>query len=233
MSVYSADTGVFFLLLSHSNQLNCSSLYIRLVKGFVDIKLLHSILGDGTSKALLSLHALTGSDTTGKFDGKSKQFWFRRFLTIDQNDSKLKEELVNFQTSKECTEAIESFVCRCYLYRSNKDSFRKLGEAVSLSDARYTLFTKRRLEGEKLPPTKDAFGFHLSRAFFQLSIWSSACDAIANNLDPLHHGWQLENDILTGIMAEQNIAPLEVVELVACKCKGKYKRSILNIPNNK
>ena len=59
------------------------------------------------------------------------------------------------------------------------------------------------------------------------------CDAIANNLDPLHHGWQLENDILTGIMAEQNIAPLEVVELVACKCKGKYKRSILNIPNNK
>ena len=86
-----------------------------------------------TSKVLLSLHALTGSDTTGKFDGKSKQFWFRRFLTIDQNDSKLKEELVNFQTSKECTEAIESFVCRCYLYRSNKDSFRKLGEAVSLS----------------------------------------------------------------------------------------------------
>ena len=95
VSVYSADAGVFFLLLSHSNQLNCSSLYIRLVKGFVDIKLLHSILGDGTSKALLSLHALTGSDTTGKFDGKSKQFWFRRFLTIYQNDSKLKEELVN------------------------------------------------------------------------------------------------------------------------------------------
>ena len=96
VSVYSADTGVFFLLLSHSNQLNCSSLYIRLVKGFVDIKLLHLILGNGTSKALLSLHALTGSDTTGKFDGKSKQFWFRRFLTIYQNDSKLKEELVNF-----------------------------------------------------------------------------------------------------------------------------------------
>ena len=90
----------------------------------------------------------------------------------------------------------------------------KLGEAVSLSIARYILFTRKRIEGEKLPPTKDAFGFHLSRAFFQLSIWSSACDAIANNLDPLHHGWQLENDILTGIMAEQNIAPLEVVKLV-------------------
>ena len=68
VSVYSADTGVFFLLLSHSNQLNCSSLYIRLVQGFVDIKLLHSILGDVTSKVLLSLHALTGSDAIGKFE---------------------------------------------------------------------------------------------------------------------------------------------------------------------
>ena len=82
VSVYSADADVFFLLLSHSNQLICSSHFIRLVKGFVGIKLLHSILGDDTSKALLSLHALTGSDTTGKFDGKSKQFWFRWFLTI-------------------------------------------------------------------------------------------------------------------------------------------------------
>ena len=101
------------------------------------------------------------------------------------------------------------------------DSFRKLGEAVSLCRARYTLFTKRRLEGENLPPTKDTFGFHISRAFFQLSTWNSACIAIANNLDPLHHGWQLENDILTGKITEQKIAPLEVVELVACKCREK------------
>ena len=126
VSVYSADTDVFFLLLSHSNQLNCSSLYIRLVKGFVDIKLLHSILGDVTSKALLSLHALTGSDTTGKFDGKSKQFWFRRFLTIDQNDLKLKEELVNFQTSKKCTEVLSADAICTDLTRIPLENFEKL-----------------------------------------------------------------------------------------------------------
>ena len=135
VNVYSADTDVFFLLLSHSNKLNCSSLFICLVKGWFDIKLLHSVLGDDTSKALLSLHALTGCDSTGKFEGKSKQFWFKRFLTIEQNDSKLKEELVNFQTSMESPEVIESFVCRCYLHRLNKDSLRKLGGAVSLSSA--------------------------------------------------------------------------------------------------
>ena len=166
MNVYSADTDVFFLLLSHSNMLNCSSLFICLVKGWVDIKLLHSVLGDDTSKAWLSLHALTGCDSTGKFEGKSKQFWFRRFLTIEQNDSKLKEELVNFQTSMESTEVIESFVCRCYLYRSNKDSLKKLGEAVSLSSARYTLFAKKRLEGKSCHPSKTHLDFIFSEHSF-------------------------------------------------------------------
>ena len=93
VSVYSADTDVFFLLLSHSEKLDCSSLFIHLVKVWVDIKILWSILGNDTSKALLSLHALTGCDTKGKFEGKSKQFWFKRFLMIDQNDLKLRKEL--------------------------------------------------------------------------------------------------------------------------------------------
>ena len=100
VNVYSADTDVFLLLLSHSNKINCQCLYIHLVKGKVDIKLVCLKLGNETSKALLSLHGLTGSDTTGKFEGKSKQFWFRRFLTIDQNNSKLKKELADFQESK-------------------------------------------------------------------------------------------------------------------------------------
>lgn len=121
VNVYSADTDVFLLLLSHSNKINCQCLYIHLVKGKVDIKLVCQKLGNETSKALLSLHGLTGFDTTGKFEGKSKQFWFRRFLTIDQINSKLKKELADFQESNESTDEIESFFCRGYLYRSNKD----------------------------------------------------------------------------------------------------------------
>ena len=38
VSLYSADTGVFFLLLSHSEKLDCSSLFIPFVKDWVDIK---------------------------------------------------------------------------------------------------------------------------------------------------------------------------------------------------
>ena len=56
------------------------------VKGWVDLKFVHSKLGDDCSNALLSLHTITGTDTTGKFDGKSKEFWFRRFLSLEVGD---------------------------------------------------------------------------------------------------------------------------------------------------
>ena len=67
VKVYSSDTDVFLLLLSHSDKINCQSLFMCLVKGNVDIKLLCEKLGNDTSKALLTLHALTGCDTTGRF----------------------------------------------------------------------------------------------------------------------------------------------------------------------
>ena len=188
VKVYSSDTDVFLLLLSHSDKINCQSLFMCLVKGNVDIKLLCEKLGNDTSKALLTLHALTGCDTTGKFEGKSKQFWFRRFLAIDQHNTNLVKELADFQESNESTGEIESFICRGYLYRSNKDAQRKVYETAALNVTRYSLFTKKQLEGEKLPPTKNAFKYHLSRAHFQLSIWSSACNFRVNYLDPLYYG---------------------------------------------
>ena len=95
--VYSADTDVFLLLLSHSDKINCQCLFINQVKVNVDIKHLFQKLRNDTSKSLLSLHALTESNTTGKFKGKSKQFWFRRFMVIDQHNPNLKTELADFQ----------------------------------------------------------------------------------------------------------------------------------------
>ena len=59
------------------------------------------------------------------------------------------------------------------------------------------------------------------RAYFQLAIWGSANDALViHPLDPLEYGWELEEGNLIGKMSSLDIAPLEVVELVACKCKG-------------
>ena len=70
---------------------------MSLVKGNIDIKSLCEKIGEDTSKALLSPHALTGSETTGKFEGKSKQFWFRQFLAIDQTMQFQKRSLLIFK----------------------------------------------------------------------------------------------------------------------------------------
>ena len=126
------DTDIFLLLLYQSNRINGQGLYIHLVKGWVDLKCLNSKLGDECSNALLSLHAITGTDTTGKLDGKSKEFWFRRFLTVKLGNKSLVDELTKFQESPEENTAIESFICRGYLYKSLKEARRKFGEFKKL-----------------------------------------------------------------------------------------------------
>ena len=40
---------------------------------------------------------------------------------------------------------------------SNKDAQRKVYETAALNAMRYSLFTKKQLEREKLPPNKNAF----------------------------------------------------------------------------
>ena len=117
---------------------------------------------------LLSLHGLTGSYTTGEFEGKLEQFWFRCFLAIYQNNFKLKKELADSQESNESTDEIESFLCRDYLHRYNKDAQKRVHETATLNTTRNSLFNKRQFEGEKLPPNTSAFEYHLLRAFFKV-----------------------------------------------------------------
>ena len=75
--VYSADTDVFFILLRHCDLFDCTLIFQHLLCGFVDIKGIYVKIGRNCAHALLGLHALTGCDTTGRFDGKTKKFWFR------------------------------------------------------------------------------------------------------------------------------------------------------------
>ena len=78
--VHSVDTDVFVLLLRHHDKIGCDTLYMNLVGGFVDMTAISISLGQMDCRALLSLHALTGCDTTGKFCGIGKGTWVKRFL---------------------------------------------------------------------------------------------------------------------------------------------------------
>ena len=101
-----------------------------------------------------------------------------------------------------------------------KEARRKFGESNELNSCRYSLFTKKQLEGERLPPTKGAFRYHLLRAFFQLYIWHSAYLSTVEPKDPCSYGWNEEDGQFVAAMSDIDIAPNEVVDLVACRCKG-------------
>ena len=87
VTVYSADTDVFVLLLKHHDIRLCKRIYTKIVSGCVHMALLHQALGGIFATALLSLHCLTGCDTTGKFAGISKD------LVYDDSSMKGKQAL--------------------------------------------------------------------------------------------------------------------------------------------
>ena len=118
IDVYSADTDVFFILLKHCHVFNCETLYHHLVSGWINITEIQQFLGQTCSDALLTLHPITGCDKTGKFETKTKQYWFQRFMMIERKNNQLVSALADFQRTSmpEIDPGIESFVCRAYLY---------------------------------------------------------------------------------------------------------------------
>ena len=121
--------------------------------------------------------------------GNRTNFGFQRFLTLELGNKSLVEKLTKFQELPEENTAIESFICRGYLYKSVKEARRNFEESNELNSSRYLLFTKKQLEGERIPPTKGAFRYHLLCAFFQLYIWHSAYLSTVEPKDPCSYGW--------------------------------------------
>ena len=107
-------------------------------------------------------------------------------------------------------------MCYCYLPR-------KSAKLVSLDfvTTRYYIFKKGNAENEKLPPTLGAFKKHIYRAFYQLSIWSEASNALLTTRDPLDYGWKNQDGKIIPVTTDMEIAPKAIIELVACNCGGK------------
>ena len=78
--VHATHTHGFFLLLKHCKVILYHNLYASMVRRFVNVTALMNKLGVKASYALLSQHAITGCDTVGKFNGISKEYWFKRFF---------------------------------------------------------------------------------------------------------------------------------------------------------
>lgn len=185
IDIISPDTDVLLICINFSQHLPFHTKMITFSKTY-HIGNIANSLGKNKSEALLSLHAITGCDTTGRFASKGKITWLKSFFKLDDNDvivTKLRDFGNGIELDNDSYEILAQFVSLVYS-----------GNRQELSDARWQLFSKKLAEGEKLPPTMSAFNMHLKRALLQVIYWKSSLDAIMVNLDPIEFGWKKLNE---------------------------------------
>ena len=161
-------------------------------------------------KSLISLHALTGCDTSGSFSGRGKVKTFKVML---KNQSHI-EEFSAFghvpTVSDQQLEWIQAFVCDVYGHK---------GKDVNL--LRYKLYSSRqgKLEAHSIPPCLDSFHLHSRRAACQTFVWRNCLIAKPDIPSPIGNGWELgENESISIKWNTLNPAPDKVLELMFCTC---------------
>jgi len=102
------------------------------------------------TSALLGFHAMTGSNVTGRFAGRTKDWCFQAFMFCDEildalailgNDNDLPCDI--------CSQ-LERFVCM--LYRAKIHPLKELC---------WFLYSNRAAEAENLPPTSGSLDIHI------------------------------------------------------------------------
>ena len=159
IDIICSDTDVLLLLLNFALQLPYNTIFCSLSYS-ITIGILYKALERKVCKGLLSLHALTGCDRTGRFSGKVCT-WFHKFCAwyflCAYEILRRRERVVRGDDRKHFHLHI---LC---LYRKKRCRYRLL-DGFSLHELK---------EGEQLPPTKSTFTQHLLRALFHT--WVEKC----------------------------------------------------------
>ena len=218
--VWSPDTDVFLLLLDLVATYPVRGNLVLLtgtgkLYRTIDIKERCDVIGPEKSKALIGVHNFTGADWDGKFFNISKRTWITKFLALTPGDE-IVGTLQKFGSIDEPGESdikqMEKFVCNVYSSKS---------ACVTVCDLRWELFKTKNCEGEKLPPTQNTLKPHIQRVNFICRRDKSYKDPRPILPHPKDNGWEQKSDgKLAPVRCLNKPAPLAVMELVKCGCKG-------------
>ena len=109
--VYATDTDIIFLLMRFRSNVPSRRLLIQ--NSSTECIDIH-VLGEQKAKALLSLHGITGCDTSAKFNHKSKEHWVKQFLK-NSDDSEIINAFLEFEHTFKVCNILEKFICKGYL----------------------------------------------------------------------------------------------------------------------
>ncbi|KAG1684642.1 hypothetical protein GQR58_009358 [Nymphon striatum] len=100
------------------------------------------------------------------------------------------------------------------------DLYGKPGSWISLDKLRAHLFESKKLDLRSLPPTEDAFHFHVLRSLCQISLYKQASLSNPVLLPPEEYGRIVYGDRLIPVMKSNPSKP-SAAKLKYCKCKKK------------
>ena len=213
--VSSPDTDVLLLLVNMYPNLPKSTTFLTgksWPKKKMSVQSIYNNLGPKRASALLGFHAFTGSDMSGKFAGRTKDYCFKVFMSCDDEILDALAMLGNgIDLPADVCSQLERFVC--ILYRS--EIFTKVNEL------RWFLFSNRAAEGENLPPTSGSLDLHILRAHYITMIWRKACESHPCLPAPTEFGWKLDTDSshFSPVFCLLKPAPESILHLIKCGCK--------------
>jgi len=215
LHVWSPDTDML-LLLVHYKLYSLTNVFLFWHGKVFDITGIYSYLGPVKSSGVLAWHAITGCDTTGRFAGRGKKTWWNLFISLDkEKDKDIIDGFSEFGENAQLVDSTENAMAK----------FVSLGYSKgcdNLASARWTLFTKKMAEGDKLPPTPNAFKQHLLRALLQTHVWRHAYLANIPWIDAKNeqYGWKWNGQCWIPIPSTSTAAPSVILQLIKCNCHG-------------
>lgn len=215
LDVYLPDTDVFLLLISWYPNLCDRTRFItgkRSSQHIIDIKTAFDAPPPEKAKCLLGFHPLTGSDTTGRFAGKTKGTCFKTFLSCSPRILLALRSLGRERglPCQETTEALEEYVCRIYSPRTRH---------TRISELRWYMFSQKHAEGERLPPTRGTLLPHIWRAHYLAMIWTHADQSNPQLPTPTDTGWTESDGAFWPVICLEPPAPESVLLLIKCACQ--------------
>ncbi|CAG9822082.1 unnamed protein product [Phaedon cochleariae] len=158
------------------------------------------------------MHAISGADVTGAFNGKGKTSFWRRFIDAVEDVLKALASLGDSIIKDETYEIIEKYVCTVYLRPTEHNRI------YTLKELRLWFFTQKQAVAGHMPPTSAALRPAVRRANYQSMEWSR-CDVPHPSLPPAQDfGWKIEDRKLVPQLCDLPCGPEELILLTKCSC---------------
>ena len=160
---------------------------------------------------LLAVHAITGCDTVSYFFGKGKVSAVSIMMKHD-----IDLEIIGIPDAElsDVIAAGRKFISILYKEKVSTTSMNKI---------RYTIFRSKRdtPKIKSLPPTDPALDEHIKRAHLQTMLWKSADEKEPPIVDICAFGWEIKDGIPVPCTGVSEVAPSELMKVIACGCSAK------------